>query len=293
MRLRGGITILLLTLLLSACVHKIPKGEHYFQAMGDAGEVVVTVDTSDLKRLPFKIEEGSFSALLSRVNRLSVALYDLDEEEEFSGLSNYAYYGALEGNIPAFLTNSAFKKDPDWSKVTEGKVRYYRNNQLGLDVYAVKQGLLLFASENYMKAYNKTYGNREVKIEQALADRMASALFGFYLASPKVMLDIGLNIPKTVIPHIASMTFVVEEGTKEGYVLGGIINMKSEKLARSLSILVKSSYISDKRRNKEPLGDLTDLFILEGDAFYINSLPLTEAELKSFQALFAKLLPFS
>ncbi len=295
MKWRGVLIALLLGLTLSSCVHKIPKGEHFFQAMGEAGEVVVTVDTTNLERLPVKVEEGNFTHLLSRVNRLSVALYDplereVDPEEELD-LSGYAYYGALEGNIPAFLTNSALLWDSDWEKVEEGRLRYYHNDYLGLDVYAVQRGLLLFASENYSDAYHKSYKERKVKIEHSLAERMATSLFGIYLATPKALLEVGLEIPKTVIPHIASITFVVEDNKGDGYTLGGIITMQSERLANSLSILVKSSYISDKRRKKEPLGDLTNLFILEGDALYINGLPLNDEQLVSFQALFSKLLP--
>lgn len=294
----GGVLLaLLLALSLSSCVHKIPKGEHFFQAMGEVGEVVVTVDTTSLERLPIKVEEGSFSNLLSRVNRLSVALYDplereIDPEEPLD-LSGYAYYGALEGNIPAFLTNSALLWDKEWQQVEEGQIRYYHNDYLGLDVYAVKRGLLLFASENYSNAYQKSYSQRKVKIEHSLAERMATSLFGLYIASPKAMLEVGLELPKTVIPHIASITFVIEENGVEGYSLGGIITMQSERLANSLSILVKSSYISDKRRKKEPLGDLTNLFILEGDALYINGLPLSDEQLVNFQALFNNLLPSS
>ncbi len=296
MKYRGVLLLLLIGLTLSSCVHKIPKGEHFFQAMGEVGEVVVTVDTTNLERLPLKVEEGTFTQLLSRVNRLSVALYDpleaeVDPEEELD-ISGYAYYGAVEGNIPAFLTNSALLWDSDWQKVEEGRLRYYHNDYLGLDVYAVERGLLLFASENYSDAYHKSYAQRKVKIEHSLAQRMATSLFGIYLASPKALIEVGLEIPKTVIPHIASVTFVVEEGREENYALGGIIVMQSERLANSLSILVKSSYISDKRRKKEPLGDLTNLFILEGDAFYINGLPLNDEQLVSFQALFNKLLPF-
>jgi hypothetical protein len=75
----------------------------------------------------------------------------------------------------------------------------------------------------------------------------------------------------------------------ENLYLGGTITLKSERLARSLSILLKSSYISEKRRNKEPLGDLTGLFTLEDDKLLIDKLPLSEQDYQKISSLFNNL----
>ncbi|MDD3365635.1 MAG: hypothetical protein WCS59_07770 [Sphaerochaetaceae bacterium] len=295
---KWGLLGLLLLVSLTSCVHKSPfSKEYYFQAMGDPGEIVVTVDTSSPERLigPLSIADGaSFSDLLARVDRLSVNLYTTRPTSDVTvitpeDLSSYDYYGALEGNIPAFLTNSILLWDPSWKKVEEGTTRYYHNDYLGLDVYAPTSGLLLFASDNYMKAYTTTYKQRQTKIPKGLADRMAQALFGFYIGSPQAMLDVGLALPETVLPLIASMVFVIEENKTQSYLLGGIITMKSAKLANTLSILLKSSYIADKRRNKEPLGDMTNLFILQDDVVYINDMELSEEQFASFSTIFGSL----
>jgi len=284
---------------LTSCVHKSPfSKEYYFQAMGDPGEIVVTVDTSSPERLPQSltmVEDATFTDLLGRIDRLSINLYDTSSSPVSDtiltpeDLSSYAFYGALEGNIPAFLTNSALLWNSDWEKVEEGNIRYYHNEWLGLDVYAPKSGLLLFASDNYLRAYQETYKERKTKIPKGLADRMANSLFGFYIASPQAMLDVGIALPETVLPHIASMVLVIEENGQQSFVLGGILTMQSAKLANTLSILLKSSYISDKRRNKEPLGDLTNLFILEDDVVYIHDIVLSEEQFASFSTIFGTL----
>ena len=286
------------TMVLTSCVHRSPfVEEQYFQAMGAPGEIVVTVDTRAPEKLPgsFSVQDSSFATLLSRIDRLSVSLYDPSGLAESDGvvqadeLATYEYYGGAEGNIPAFLTNSMLLWDDAWEKIEEGKIRYYRNEWLGLDVYAPKNGLLLFASDNYMKAYETTYKNRTTRIPTALADRMAKSLFGFYVGSPKAIMEIGLAIPQSVLAQTDSMVLVIEEQEQKGMTLGGIVTMKSSKLANSLSILLKSSYISDKRRNKEPLGDLTNLFILEDDAVHINGMELSDEQYAAFSTMFGSL----
>ncbi len=284
-----------LTSLLS-CVHRPFKDEYYFQALGNPQEIVVTVDMSNPEKLPGNF---TFSQLLSRVDRLSVALYDPDgfdsstESIPMQDISSYEFYGAVEGNIPAFLTNSMLLWDDAWDKIEHDSTRYYRNDWLGLDVYAPQRGLLLFASDNYMKVYQETYKNRTTKIPKGLADRMAKALFGFYIASPQAMIQVGLAIPQSVLLQSESIVFVIEESDTDRPTLGGIITMKTPKLANSLSILLKSSYISDKRRNREPLGDLTNLFILEDDVVYINGMELSESQYASFSELFGSLVSFT
>jgi hypothetical protein len=282
---------------LVSCVHRPADDQYWFQGMGSDREIVVTVDTKHPEKLPGPLvfDDPTFAQLLQRVDRLSVALYDTADGEDPDGvldagdLSRYEFYGAAEGNIPAFLTNSMLLWNEEWRKIEEGTIRYYRNEWLGLDVFAPRRGLLLFASDDYLKAYRTIYKERSTRIPIGLADRMSNAVFGFYIAGPQAMIDVGLALPKTVLAQTASIVLVLEESGDGVPALGGIITMKSPKLANSLSILLKSSYISDKRRNREPLGDLTNLFILENDAVYINDMPLSDTQYSAFSEIFGSL----
>ena len=282
---------------LVSCVHRPADDQYWFQGMGSDREIVVTVDTKHPEKLPGPLvfDDPTFAQLLQRVDRLSVALYDTADGEDPDGvldagdLSRYEFYGAAEGNIPAFVTNSMLLWNEEWRKIEEGTIRYYRNEWLGLDVFAPRRGLLLFASDDYLKAYRTIYKERSTRIPIGLADRMSNAVFGFYIAGPQAMIDVGLALPKTVLAQTASIVLVLEESGDGVPALGGIITMKSPKLANSLSILLKSSYISDKRRNREPLGDLTNLFILENDAVYINDMPLSDTQYSAFSEIFGSL----
>ena len=300
MRGRIGFRLLYLMglmLFLVSCVHRSPYvDEYYFQALGEPGNVVLTIDTSDPTRLPIHLDDPTFAKLLQRVDRLSVELYDPRESSgeredtlSASDLAAYRMRGALEGNIPAFLTNSMLLWNDEWQQVEEGSTRFYHNEQLGLDVYAPKNGLLLFANDDYLAHYHNSYKQRERRISAPLAKRMASSLFGFYIESPQAMIDVGLPIPASVLRQSDSLVLVIEKSHDGELSLAGTITMKNERLANSLSILLKSSYIADKRRNKEPLGDLTNLFVLEGDAVHINGMALSDEQFALFSALFGSL----
>lgn len=287
--------------LLVSCVHRSPYvDEYYFQALGEPGNIVVTVDTTDPGRLPVSVEDPSFAALLRRVDRLSVELYDPhapdvpgDEQLDAQRLSTYRMRGALEGNIPAFLTNSMLLWSDGWEQVETDTNRYYHHEQLGIDAYAPKNGLLLFANEDFLSHYRSSHKNRVTRIAFPLAERMAQSLFGIYIGSPQAMIDVGLDIPQSVLRQSESLVLVIERNLSGDPMLGGIVTMKSERLANSLSILLKSSYISDKRRNKEPLGDMTDMFVLAGNAVHIEGMALSEAQFASFSAMFGSLASYT
>jgi hypothetical protein len=287
----------------TGCVHRTPfTEEYYFQAMGDPAELVVTLDMSKSDRLYGQAVEnassgdgmGILGTLLDRIDRVSMAFYEPDglvrKESEAVDLSTYAFYGGIEGNIPRFITNTALLWTPGWEKVVNENTRYYRNAAMNLEVAVPKNGLLLFSQGDYMRAYNNTYAHRVTKIPSDLAQRMASSLFGFYVTSPRAILDIGLAIPAAVLMQMKTLLLMIEETTDGKVVLQGSISMNTERLAKSLSILMKTAYISDKRRNNATLGDLTNLFVLDEDTLLINNMDLSQEQLDSFTKMFGSLL---
>jgi len=290
-------------LVTTGCVHRTPfTDEYYFQAMGDPTELVVTLDLSKSDILYGAAVEnassgdklGILGTLLDRVDRVSMAFYEpvgiVRDENSVVDLSSYAFYGGIEGNIPRFITNTALLWTPGWEKVENDRTRFYRNPAMNLEVASPKNGLLLFSQGDYMKAFDTTYAKRETKIPLNLARRMASSLFGFYVTSPKAMLDIGLEIPTTVLMQMKTLLLMIEQTSTGKVVLQGSISMNTSKLANSLSILLKTAYISDKRRSKTPIGDLTDLFVLKEDTLQINNMDLSQEQLDSFTKMFGSLL---
>lgn len=283
-------------LLLSSCVTKKQLFDsHYFQALGSDEAIVVTFNAKKEALDFLNLEDTTVGPLLERLERLSVELYKdyYDYSNEFiteTDLKEYNYRGAIEGKFPKLITNTVLLKDSTWEKVEyDNGLRSYRNDQLALEAYAARRNLLLFTNDNYVDLYQSTVKNREVKIDLALAEQMASALFGFYFATPQAMIDIGLPIPKSALLQCESIMLYVNYAFPEKFLLGATITLKNERLANSLSILLKSSYISEKRRNKEPLGDLTDLFNLVDNTVVIKNLELSEKDYKQISSLFNNL----
>ncbi|NCB01064.1 MAG: hypothetical protein EOM67_02720 [Spirochaetia bacterium] len=281
----------IILLIFTSCTHTSPfVRERYVEAFGSDGEIVVSISPDKASKIVdlSSLSTGAFASLLSRIDRLSVALYENDESVP-NDFTSYSFYGGIEGNIPSFLTNTALLYSKEWSKVENETTRYYHNDYLGLDVFSPKSGLLLFASDEYMKSYTTTYKERTKKIAKGLADRLSSSSFGFYISQPETMINIGIEIPESVLAKTLSILLVIEENDENKSVLGGTFTMESEKLASSLSILLKSSYISNKRRNKEPLGELQGLFVLDKNMVIINNMSLSDEQLLGITSLFSSL----
>jgi hypothetical protein len=210
---------LLVVLMLTSCLSKKDiSDKYYFQSLAEENSIVVTVDTRDFKRLGVDLkQENELSALLNRISRFSIA-FDLPKEfgdDELitnENLINYNFRGAIEGSIPSFITNTILLKSNEWEKrVYANNIRSYRNETLELEVYAPKKNLLLFANDNYLEHYFKSYKNRQILIDVKQATSMANSLFGFYIASPQAMLDIGLKIPKSALLQSNSIMLFINE----------------------------------------------------------------------------------
>jgi hypothetical protein len=259
---------------LTSCLsHKDPFDQYYFQALGDENKLVVTTTEISSINLESLISDEN---LIKRIERISIEIDDWENKES-------SFRGAIEGKIPATITNAVLNKTEGWEKVVyPDKLATYKNEQLNLELVAPKKNLLLFANDNFYEHLQKTYKSRQLKIELEKAKLMGGAMFGFYIASPQTMIELGLEIPKSALLQSESLLVYI---TKEN-LLGSIITMKSERLASSLSILLKSSYISEKRRNKEELGDLEGLFTLEENRVIVKNLPVKASEVEDLSNFF-------
>ncbi len=259
---------------LTSCLsHKDPFDQYYFQALGEDNKLVVTTTEISAINLENLINDDN---LIKRIERISIEVDDWESKES-------SFRGAIEGKIPATITNAALNKSEGWQKrVYPDKLATYKNDQLNLELVAPKKNLLLFANDNFYQHYQKTYKKRELKIELEKAKLMGEAMFGFYIANAQTMIELGLEIPKSALVQSESLLVYI---TKEN-LLGAIITMKSERLASSLSILLKSSYISEKRRNKEELGKLEGLFTLEENRVIVKNLPIKESQVENLTNFF-------
>ena len=131
---------LVLFLLLSSCATRRPYGdEQYFQGLGLDGEFVVTVNAELLDPHGF-VESGDpgVDFITDRMTRLSIALYDNNGTagpvtEDFS---EFDYYGAIEGEFPKSLVNSALSLSSVFTSAKDKstKLRFFSDNESGLQV---------------------------------------------------------------------------------------------------------------------------------------------------------------
>ena len=262
----------------TSCASRTPfQGEYWFQALGEEGELVLTADVERLR----KGEGGDIvdpslleSSVASRTERISLSMVpDTDEEMYPLPLSFFTIGGAAEGSFPKFVVNSSLKFS-GYRKVKEqGIVRYSGD---GSSVYAPFKDLVLFTNGDYNELYRKTVDEREKLIDDETARNMASSLFSVYVFEPETLMDIGFEIPKTVLSEMTRTCLFFDEvdGTM---VMSGRIETTGDGTARALSTLFKNQIIQEKRRNGEKLDTkaLSGMFATEGNVVGIFYYPLS------------------
>lgn len=266
-------------LLLSSCAGRTPiEGEYWFQALGEEGEFVLTADVSR-----FRSGEGSEivdsslfdSSVASRAERISLSLVPQDgESEEYPlPLSKFITGGAVEGSFPKFVVNSSLKFS-GYRKVKENGITRYRGD--GNSIYAPFKNLILFTNGDYDYLYRKTIEEREKLIDDQTAYYMASSLFSVYVFEPETLVDIGFDIPKTVLSEMTRTCLLFDEKDGE-LVMSGRIETTGDGTARALSTLFKNQIVQEKRRNGEKLDTkaLSGMFATEGNVVGIFYYPLS------------------
>ncbi|MGN1163381.1 MAG: hypothetical protein ACI4S4_01105 [Candidatus Ornithospirochaeta sp.] len=274
-----SLTLLIVLFLSSSCASRASfQGEYWFQALGEEGEFVLTADVER-----FRKGEGSeivdpslfSSSVASRAERISLSLIGENDDEEIYPLP-FSYFmtgGAVEGNFPKFVVNSSLKFS-GYQKVKENGIVRYRGD--GNSIYAPFKDLILFTNGDYDYLYRKTIEERVKRIDDETASYMASSLFSVYVFEPETLVDIGFDIPKTVLSEMTRTCLLFDE--KEGeLVMSGRIETTSDGTARALSTLFKNQIVQEKRRNGEKLDTkaLSGMFATEGNVVGIFYFPLS------------------
>ena len=271
--------VIIVMLVGTSCVHHYPyEPEYWFQALGEDGEYVLTADVTRLQNGEGKeIVDPSIlsNPVASKASRISLSLIaeDPDEDTYPLPLSSFVVSGAIEGKYSPFIINNSLKFSGS-VKVKENGITRYKSG--AMSIYAPMKNLILFSEGDYDYLYERTIENRWKYIDDETASAMASSLFSVYVFSPETLVDIGFEIPQTVLSEMTRTCILFDE--KDGVlVMSGRIETTGDGTARALSTLFKNQIVQEKRRNGEKLDTkaLAGMFITKERIVIIDGYPLS------------------
>ena len=271
--------VIIVMLVGTSCVHHYPyEPEYWFQALGEDGEYVLTADVTRLQNGEGKeIVDPSIlsNPVASKASRISLSLIaeDPDEDTYPLPLSSFVVSGAIEGKYSPFIINNSLKFSGS-VKVKENGITRYKSG--AMSIYAPMKNLILFSEGDYDYLYERTIENRWKYIDDETASAMASSLFSVYVFSPETLVDIGFEIPQTVLSEMTRTCILFDE--KDGVlVMSGRIETTGDGTARALSTLFKNQIVQEKRRNGEKLDTkaLSGMFTTKERIVIIDGYPLS------------------
>lgn len=277
---------LMLTFLFIGCVHTSPfaKGEvFYFQALGDADQVVATVDVPSARGVlsSTPLEQGGTEALLDRADRLSVVVSRPEETD------SWEYEGALEGNYSRFLLNTALKGQSGLVRNKVDGVTWFEDAS-GLQFGVPKNGIVLFSTKDWEAHYRNTLVSRSLVVPDDIARSMAAADIGIYLKAPRSVPLFVFDVPATLLMQTNEAYFTITlEGDGSG-IVDGVVRMHDARLANSLSMLVRSQHIASLRRDglRVDIPSLQGMFTPEAEVLVVRGYPLTSQQVQGTMAGF-------
>ena len=281
-------------LLLASCVTKIPIGDQeYFQGLGLDGEFVITVNADLLDVSEYvESEDAAVSYITERMSRLSLALVDRrsDVPPVTSEFTEFDYYGAIEGDFSKKLVSGALNLSSLFTRSKDGKtkLKFYVDNESGLEVAIPADGIILFSNTDVVENYNQTYTEgRTTYISDEDAQKLSASQIGIYVANPRTMIDLGFEITEQSLENMDSILLVMDDDR-----ITVDFRIKSEELASSFSVLIKASYVGNLRREgvKVNVSELKEIFTQNLSTVSVNGMPLTEDQKASINEVVHSLL---
>ena len=281
-------------LLLASCVTKNPIGDQeYFQGLGLDGEFVITVNADLLDVSEYvESEDAAVTYITERMSRLSLALVDrrTDVPPVTSEFTEFDYYGAIEGDFSKKLVSGALNLSSLFTRSKDGKtkLKFYVDNESGLEVAIPADGIILFSNTDFVENYNQTYTEgRTTYISDEDAQKLSASQIGIYVANPRTMIDLGFEITEQSLENMDSILLVMDDDR-----ITVDFRIKSEELASSFSVLIKASYVGNLRREgvKVNVSELKEMFTQELATVRVNGMLLTEDQKASINEVIHSLL---
>ena len=292
--IRSVILAVTCILLLASCVTRNPIGDQeYFQGLGLDGEFVITVNADLLDVSEYvQSDDKAVTYITERMSRLSLALVDrrTDVPPVTTELTEFDYYGAIEGDFSRKLVSGALNLSSLFTRSKDGKtkLKFYVDNESGLEVAVPADGILLFSNTDVVENYNQTYTEgRTSYISDEDALKLSASQIGIYVANPRTMIDLGFEITEQSLENMESILLVMDDEK-----ITVDFRIKSEELASSFSVLIKASYVGNLRREgvKVNVSELKEMFTQELSTVSVNGMPLTEDQKASINEVVHSLL---
>ena len=291
---RSVLLAIVCVLLLASCVTKNPIGDQeYFQGLGLDGEFVITVNADLLDVSDYvESEDAAVSYITERMSRLSLALVDrrADVPPVTTEFTEFDYYGAIEGDFSKKLVSGALNLSSLFTRSKDGKtkLKFYVDNESGLEVAIPADGIILFSNTDVVENYNQTYTEgRTTYISDEDALKLSASQIGIYVANPRTMIDLGFEITEQSLENMDSILLVMDNDR-----ITVDFRIKSEELASSFSVLIKAGYVGNLRREgvKVNVSELKEMFTQELSTVSVNGMPLTEEQKASITEVVHSLL---
>ena len=291
---RSVLLAIVCVLLLVSCVTKNPIGDQeYFQGLGLDGEFVITINADLLDVSEYiESEDAAVTYITERMSRLSLALVDRrsDVPPVTSEFTEFDYYGAIEGDFSKKLVSGALNLSSLFTRSKDGKtkLKFYVDNESGLEVAIPADGIILFSNTDVVENYNQTYTEgRTTYISDEDALKLSASQIGIYVANPRTMIDLGFEITEQSLENMDSILLVMDDDK-----ITVDFRIKSEELASSFSVLIKASYVGNLRREgvKVNVSELKEMFTQELATVSVNGMPLTEDQKASINEVIHSLL---
>lgn len=278
-------TLLLVVIVLSSCVSTAEKGRPYydFQAMGEEGIIVVTVDAQKEQELVASAFSG-LEEFARRSRRISLSLKPVSDDYPLEA-GNLSAFGVVDGDYPKFLINTGMMYAKDFERKSNADgLTWFAQKEGTLSLYTPKNDKFLFTNTSYEESY-AAFEAKNRLIDDQTAMQMAHASIAVYSLHPETFFDLGLGLPETVIKQAKVMLLLVNQNEAGAYTLDAFITMDTTKLASTLSQMVRSGYIARLKREKIPykIADLMQMFLIEDDRVTIKHMELGKEQMQALR----------
>ena len=261
MRKNGIYTVLIASVLFLffSCATNNPFTDQdpYVSALGDVGSYIFTTTDQDLISRFIDIKQIRFT-------RVS-GVYDPVTQR---------YYGALEGKFSKFVAETGISLSKEFKKEKIGKLTVWTYEKNNIQLTIPSNGVILFASDDLVSVYEKTFKFRERKISEIIISMLVNASSAMYVQSPSVMPDFGLDLSESVMERFDYILATVNEENKYSVNFTLITREYSDSFFK----LIKMAYTTEERRKgvKNDINHLKTILTQEDLSVFLKDQDFTD-----------------